>query len=147
MGGRIWVESEYKKGSTFYLEIPRIDHEDATRLIEQASQQAEIISPAKPAVPAAPLEAAVTSPMPTPAVAPETPSDTVISPPADIVAQQLQTLQQQPAPAAATLPVTATPTPQAPNTPLTAIEQNPAQFVQPRPQGINIPIRDPNQQN
>jgi len=148
MGGRIWVESEYKKGSTFYLEIPRIDHEDATRLIEQASQQAEIISPAKPAVPAAPLESAVTSPIPTPAVAPETPSDTIISPPADIVAQQLQTLQQQSAPAAATPPpVTTSTTPQAPNTPLTAIEQNPAQFVQPRPQSINIPIRDPNQQN
>lgn len=34
MGGRIWVESEYKKGSTFSIEVPRISHADAERLIE-----------------------------------------------------------------------------------------------------------------
>lgn len=41
MNGRIWVESEYKKGSTFYLEVPRISHEAATKLIEQAESVAE----------------------------------------------------------------------------------------------------------
>lgn len=41
MNGRIWVESEYKKGSTFYLEVPRISHEAATKLIEQADSVAE----------------------------------------------------------------------------------------------------------
>lgn len=41
MNGRIWLESEYKKGSTFFVEIPRIDHEEATRLIESASIEKE----------------------------------------------------------------------------------------------------------
>ena len=34
MGGRIWVESEYKKGSKFFVELPRVSHEEANRLIE-----------------------------------------------------------------------------------------------------------------
>lgn len=34
MDGRIWVESQYKKGSTFSIELPRISHEEANRLIE-----------------------------------------------------------------------------------------------------------------
>ena len=41
MNGRIWVDSEYKRGSTFYVEIPRIEHEEATRLIEAASIEKE----------------------------------------------------------------------------------------------------------
>lgn len=39
MGGRIWVDSEYKKGSTFSVEVPRISHEEASRLIEAGAQE------------------------------------------------------------------------------------------------------------
>ncbi len=39
MGGRIWVNSERKKGSTFYVELERISHEDAMRLIERTDDQ------------------------------------------------------------------------------------------------------------
>lgn len=39
MGGRIWVDSEYKKGSTFSVELPRISYEEAQRLIEASGSE------------------------------------------------------------------------------------------------------------
>lgn len=44
MNGRIWVESEYKKGSTFYLEVPRISHEEATKIIEQSQAAEQVVN-------------------------------------------------------------------------------------------------------
>jgi signal transduction histidine kinase len=41
MNGRIWVESEYKKGSTFFVELPRVSHESAQSLIQETSIEAE----------------------------------------------------------------------------------------------------------
>lgn len=38
MSGRIWVKSEYKKGSTFFVELPRISHAEAERLIEASNR-------------------------------------------------------------------------------------------------------------
>lgn len=42
MGGRLWVESAYRKGSTFYLEISRVSHEDAMHAIESADSENEV---------------------------------------------------------------------------------------------------------
>lgn len=38
LNGRIWVESQYKQGSTFYVELPRIPHTEAMRLLEEAAE-------------------------------------------------------------------------------------------------------------
>lgn len=40
MQGRLWAESEYQKGSTFFLEIPRIDNAEAAKLKEQQDANA-----------------------------------------------------------------------------------------------------------
>ena len=41
MGGRIWVTSEYGKGSTFHIEMPRMNNIDAVREIEAAANEPE----------------------------------------------------------------------------------------------------------
>ena len=78
IGGRILLESEYQKGSTFTLELPRMSHEDALDEIEKQTEAKtiaapEIIlnhetipldSPAQPA--AAPVATPVVQPLPQP---------------------------------------------------------------------------------
>lgn len=56
MGGRITVQSEYKKGSTFMLALPRIDQEEANRLIEAATAAATVADEPIHAVSAISLE-------------------------------------------------------------------------------------------
>lgn len=163
MNGRIWVESEYKRGSTFYVEVPRIDHEEATRLIESASiHEEQRLSPAPRSIVTAPFAATpqtssaptlqpiqtiaqTSSPLPP---QPSLNSDSVYTnSPVEVVAQQLQSISQP-------LPTQPLYTPQPvqqpqqytarPNTPLTAIEQNPASYVRSRTDGVPIPPRNQN---
>ncbi len=166
MGGRIWVESEYKRGSTFFVEVPRTDHDEAQRLIEQASVEAEReaeltreqsireseaqqaaaleaiaapgaeITPVQPVAPEAPqIVPLVDTVLPQPTIA--IPADTPPTPPMPQPIAPPVALPQEPiAPA----PQFAAPNPAA-NTPLSAIEANPGQYVTRQVAGINIPPR------
>ncbi len=98
MSGRIWVESEYRKGSTFYLDFPRLSQEEAMRRIDAAAINAAVL-------PATHMQA-------TPATQPTT--TTTALPPAQPATQPIAATPVAVAPAA---PITA-PTPTATTTPI-----------------------------
>lgn len=141
MNGRIWAESQYKQGSTFFVELPRIAHEDAMRLIEtgQAAVQENTVPTvtAPPAAAPAPLGSVYTAP-PEPQAPPVTPPaipeqlSAAVPPPIQPVQPIMQPsiVQQRPYTAAPTV-----------NTPIASIEQNPEQYLQNRSNGLNIPPR------
>lgn len=170
IGGRIWVESEYKRGSTFYVELPRTSHDDAMHLIEQASlleeqraeseaQQTVIAPPAPVALTPPVVAAAPVAPVPTPSIAVQvTPVPSTLPAPATaaaIIAPPPTSMPVQPPVAVPTPPVqmmapqVLSPMPQPRtsqvNTPLSAIEANPSQYISQRPQALDVvvPSRPP----
>lgn len=129
MGGRIWVESEYKKGSSFFVELPRISNEEANRIIENSSLEA---SQEAVATPPAPIDQPATQYQ----AAPD-PRPSIVTQNSSAVAPQMN----QPLAA----------TPQAPsgptrnNTPLSSIEASPDQYLRPRGDyNISVPSRPAN---
>jgi PAS domain S-box-containing protein len=165
MGGRIWVESQYKQGSTFHIELPRIssqqaqqlkeqqDHADATAAATVPSGENVFETPApqqapepyqRPEVPPAPVEAVPVQPQPQPQPAYQPPVQ------AAPVAQPIPV-----APVPTPIPVSYIPpeapqnvpqvpqnAPQRMNVSLTTIEQNPAAYAQAtRKTGVSVPPR------
>lgn len=108
MQGRLWVESVFTQGSTFFVELPRIDSQEAARLKEQQERQA--LQAASQGQAVAPPPAFV--PDPTPAVAP--------------VAQPAMAPQPQ----AVAAPVAGMATPAAPSAPVPQPAVAPAQIGQ-----------------
>jgi PAS domain S-box-containing protein len=144
MNGRIWVESEYKQGSTFFVEFPRLDHEEATHLIEAAAAQpveapTPVITPQyeQPLPPQAPTPTPVAPTQPP--VAPAAPQPQAAAPQPAVQYTQAVAPQTQAAPVIR--PSGGAPRP---NTPLTSIEQNPSQYVTDRPSSVAIPPRNQN---
>jgi K+-sensing histidine kinase KdpD len=129
MNGRLWVESEYKQGSTFYLSLDRISHEDATRLIEAASNETESAPQitavvVQPNVAAEPAPVAPVMQIQPPAAPIATPMTAPIAPPS--------VPRPAPAPSIRTA---------APPLSISAIEQNADQYVQSTRRNMNIPPR------
>jgi PAS domain S-box-containing protein len=104
MDGRIWIESEYHKGSTFFIELPRLSHEEATHRIELAAANTEHQKEAATSsVPATPLldQQPPTSEAPPPVKAPASVPASVAQPTPVI----------SPAPTIQTSPIPNTPSP------------------------------------
>ncbi|HET8884221.1 MAG TPA: ATP-binding protein [Candidatus Saccharimonadales bacterium] len=154
MNGRIWAESEYKQGSTFYVELARTSHEDAMRLIEEASMHQEdqmssatqVYTSDNPVQePPAPLPQNLATAAPQPQqpeyatpqqqapAEPPIPATTATTPP------QVAPQPQPPATQNQTPPAVPAASRAQPNTPLSAIEQNPNQYIQGRENNTTRP--------
>lgn len=167
MDGRIWVESEYKKGSTFYIEIPRIDRMKASEIMEREERARQQAAPT-PAVDsmttdtAAALGTIEQSPVtptpppevPVPPVAPLEPNEQQSTPPEPIAAVIEQPATPEPvrrfgavsydATTANTRPSVAVPaTPEAPVQPQPQTQTQPPTTIRPVPpvqQRANVPL-------
>lgn len=112
MQGRLWVESVFGSGSTFFVELPRIDSQEAERLKESQAMQMSQAAQLQPPAP-------VAAPVPTPAGTPipvtfaDTPATAVQPTPTTPTAPQ-------PVPAVPPVPVPITPAQPTPPTPAPA---------------------------
>lgn len=169
MQGRLWVDSEYKRGSTFFVELPRVGHEDAMKMIEAASVQQETAAVSQPQgygvqqeMPAVadPLVQEMDTPH-VPTTIPITSQPTIApaaqpyQPPTQPQTAAPQQYQQQPPqqqyaapqpqpqqvqPTVPQVPRPLSSQPQ-PNVPLSAIEKDPSQYLQSREDGVTVPPR------
>ncbi len=134
MNGRLWVESTFQQGSTFYVELPRTSSIEANQLIQQAEASVEQDRTTSASVlPPDDLVAAITG-EPATAVAPAP-----VMAPQPAVAVPAAVMQQPIAPLAVVAPIptpvqpVAMPTPQAVPTPIAP--QPPVPVAAPRYNG------------
>ncbi len=80
MQGRIWVESVYKKGSTFFLQLPRVETQEAEHLLEEQTKAQQAALNATPATPPVPVPASNAAPIPVPVPAAVQPTTQPITP-------------------------------------------------------------------
>lgn len=131
MGGRIWVTSEYGKGSSFHIEMPRMSNIDAIREIESAANEPDKIElHAKASFLASEEEAAAIQQA---ASTPTTPASPVTATPSVATPAPAANPTAPAAPAQSVIPpATATGTSARPATPTIPPRQNPQATSEPK---------------
>lgn len=141
MEGRIWVESEYKKGSTFYVDIPRVERTKVKELLRRQDEAQEATSTSNdtpapdtalpgiveqavaiPTPPETPIVPATEAAQPTPSLAITMPQPALGTATSSIPAQPSAPVpipQIAPAPLQQIEPITATQSPQPTTLPTT----------------------------
>ena len=136
MGGRVWAESAFGEGSTFFISLPRLTNaEYEKRMIAVRNQQLQPQAPApQPAVSTPPVPQSTATVQPAPIPQP-TPISQPTPAPTPAPAPQPAALQPMPTP----IP-TPTPTPSATTAPTPAPTVAPS-FTPPAPPATSAPIQ------
>lgn len=113
MNGRIWVESEYGRGSRFYIELPRLEHSKASRMLEEETRRKQSDIKATPASTTAATPSGPATPPPAP---PSGHNET--SPANNNQPPQQTTTPQLPSNAFGAIPYGGSTTPTPPSTPI-----------------------------
>lgn len=141
MNGRIWVESKLKQGSQFYIEIPRLDFDEATRLLKEAeleAEQNETPAPVPSRFPAAKAKEPAQTPAPVATQPPVTPTPATPTPKPSPVATQ------SPAETPKATPSPQTPQPELPPVQTSApLPQTPVPMPTPPPSLTSAPKPTP----